>query len=82
MDKKHGFDSDLKCGQKDYHIGKDEFKRRLDDIETQRTQQDADCLPRNMFVHGGFSNKEFNRHWEMMQKHKDKKNVKTWILFH
>jgi hypothetical protein len=76
MDKKHGFDSDLKCGQKDYHIGKDEFKRRLDDIETQRTQQDADCLPKNMFEHGGFNNKEFNRQWERMQKQKDKKKNK------
>jgi curved DNA-binding protein CbpA len=76
MDKKHGFDSDLRCGQKDYHIGKDEFKRRLDDIETQRTQQDADCLPKNMFVHGGFNNKEFNRQWDMMQKKKEKKKNK------
>lgn len=67
-DKKHGFDSSQK-----HNIETHEFKRRFDDLQLQRGQQDADCMPENMFDNTGFTAKEFNKQWEIMQKKKEKK---------
>lgn len=76
MDKKHGFDSSQKYNNSEYKFSTDDFKRRYEDIETERTQQDADCLPKNIFERGGFNGNEFNRQWEIMQKKKELKKGK------
>jgi hypothetical protein len=79
MDKKHGIkrSSDDKYGKDNYHMDKAEFSRRYEDMSTLREQQDADCLPKNIFQHSSFDIKEFNKHWELKQKIKDKKKNKT-----
>jgi hypothetical protein len=76
MNKKHGFEGDLRMGQKDYHMTKDEMNKRYEDMLLTNTQIDADCMPKNMFANGSFNSKEFNRQWEIMQKKKEKKGKK------
>lgn len=74
MSKKHGFDDDLRMGQKDYHMDKSEFKRRIEDEKLSREQQDVNYLPKNIFEHRSFNITEFNEKFDMWQKKKEKKN--------
>lgn len=76
LDKKHGFDSTKKYNNEEYKFSQDDFKRRYEDIEIERSQQDADCLPKKMFENGGFNGVEFNRQWDLMQKKKESRKTK------
>lgn len=76
LDKKHGFDSTKKYNNDEYKFSQDDFKRRYEDIEIERSQQDADCLPKKMFEHTGFNGNEFNRQWDLMQKKKENRKTK------
>jgi len=73
LDKKHGFNSTQKYNKDEYKFSNKEFRRRIDDMETERNQQDAECLPKKIFNNSVFDTNEFNRQWEMRNRKKKNK---------
>jgi len=67
LDKKHGYiDKETKA------LSKDEYKRKMEDLELQREQEDLELKPENMFKGKNFTQDEFNKLF-MKQKQKSEK---------
>lgn len=70
IDKKRGFDSSKKYGKDTYKLEKKDFNKRVEDIESERSQMDATYMPEYL---GNIGNKEFNKHFDVWKKKKEKK---------
>lgn len=66
INKKHGYVNN------ENYVDKKEFDKRLGDIQTQRSQQDADCSHKKIFDNRHFDQTEFNKQFEIMKKKKEK----------